>query len=117
MLTSVDVYYRFVHYYYDLGSGPAKFQSQKAISLKSEHIVQVTRTSKTGSLKVDSEAVVSGTSPGNAVALDVQSDFYLGGVPQLSSVNPSAIFDSSSLKDFVGCVASVKVGLLQIQVI
>lgn len=71
--------------------------------------MEITRTGKTGTLKVDSGPVISATSLGDAVALDVSSDFYLGGVPQLSYVNPSAVFDSSSLKDFVGCVSSVRV--------
>lgn len=102
-------HYSFVHYRYDLGSGIDPKQSQKNISLNTEHTVTVTRNQETGTLKVDGEAAISTKSPGKAVALDSTSNFYVGGVPQLSLVNPSAVADVKSLRDFVGCVSSVTV--------
>lgn len=109
-LIFILVHLRFVHYHYDLGTGAAKLQSKNAISLNTAHTVVVTRYQGFGTLKVDSQAMISGQSTPKAVGLDVKSDFYLGGVPQLSTVNPAAVADSSSLKDFVGCVTSVTVG-------
>ena len=48
---------------------------------------------------------VSVTSPGSAVARNVHSNFYLGGVRQLSNVNPNAVDnDPSFVQDFTGCI-------------
>ncbi|XP_031554735.1 protein eyes shut homolog isoform X2 [Actinia tenebrosa] len=106
---SVSLHNGFVQYRYDLGSGINPIQSQKNITFNTEHTVTITRNQQTGALKVDDDVAISTTSPGKAVALDASSNFYLGGVPQLSLVNPSAVADVKSLRDFVGCVTSLTI--------
>ena len=52
---------------------------------------------KTGKLIVNDGVPVSVTSPGSAVALNVRSNFYQGGVRQLSNVNSNAVDNDPSL--------------------
>ena len=75
------------------------------VNLNTWYTVQASRTAKTGKLIVNDGVPVSVTSPGSAVALNVHSNFYLGGVRQLSNVNPNAVdSDPSFVQDFTGCI-------------
>lgn len=65
------------------------------------------RTGKSASLTVNSNTTVSVISPGSAVALDTNSNFYLGGVRKLSAINPKAV--DSSVQDFSGCIEHFEV--------
>lgn len=102
-------YHSFIHYRYDLYYGIDPKQSQRKLTLNTEHTVNVSRYQQAGTLKVDDEPEISVMSPGNSLALDCTSYFYVGGVPQLSSVRSSAVVDVDSLKGFDGCVISVTV--------
>ena len=90
---------------YDLGKGVGEARSNVTVSLNTWHEVRASRIKKTGNLVVNRGDPVSVTSPGSAVALDVHSNFYLGGVRQLSNVNPNAVDnDPSFVQDFTGCI-------------
>jgi hypothetical protein len=48
-------------------------------------------------------------SRGGATQLNVASVFYLGGVPDLSQVQPMAYENARDLRDFTGCVEQLTV--------
>ena len=106
---SFPSFQRFVQFRYDLGSGVGKGQSTSRVTLNQWHVVTANRSSQTGSLQLDGGNVVPVLSPSRAIGLDVQSDFYLGGVPQLSSVSPRAVENTNDLKDYSGCISEFKV--------
>ena len=90
---------------YDLGKGIGEATSNSTVTLDTWHTVQVDRTARSGNLIVNGGVPVRATSPGTDVALDVNSDFYLGGVPELSNVNPNAVDnDPAFVQDFTGCI-------------
>lgn len=101
------VFTRFIKLRYDLGKGVGEAKSNLTVSVNTWYTVRVSRTGKSGSLTVNSNTPVSVISPGSAVALDVHSKFYLGGVRKLSTVNPKAV--DSSVQDFSGCIEQFEV--------
>ena len=90
---------------YDLGKGVGEARSNSTVTLGTWHTVQVDRTARSGSMIVNGGVPVRVTSPGTDVALDVDSNFYLGGVPKLSNVNPNAVDnDTAFVQDVTGCI-------------
>ena len=90
---------------YDLGKGVGEATSNSTVTLNTWHTVQVERTAKSGNLILNGGVPVRVTSPGTDMALDVDSDFYLGGVRKLSNVNPIAVDnDPAFVQDFTGCI-------------
>ncbi|KAJ7319456.1 Basement membrane-specific heparan sulfate proteoglycan core protein [Desmophyllum pertusum] len=82
-----------------------RLRSNVTVSVNTWYTVKANRTAETGHLIVNDGSPVSVTSPGSAVALDVNSHFYLGGVRMLSYVNSKAVDnDPSSVQDFSGCI-------------
>ena len=96
---------RLVKLRYELSNGVGEATSNSTATLDTWHIVQVDRTARNGNLIVNGGVPVHVTSPGTDVALDVDSNFSLGGVPELSNVNPNAVDnDASFVQDFTGCI-------------
>ena len=58
-----------------------------SIMLNHWHVLQATRTRKSGSLTVDSSNTYIGTSPGTASLLNTQGDLYIGGVDEFTKVS------------------------------
>ena len=101
---------RFVKLRYDLGKGVGEAKSNSTVILDMWHSVTVSRNAKNASLSLDGNPPVSVVSPGTAVALDVNSNFFLGGVRKLSTVNPNAVDnDPASIQDFSGCINQLEV--------
>ena len=99
------VFPRLVKLRYDLGKGVGEATSNSTVTLGTWHTVQVDRTARSGNLIVNGGVPVRVTSPGSDVALDVDSNFYLGGVHKLSNVNPNAVDnDPAFVQDFTGCI-------------
>ena len=104
------IFGRFVKLRYDLGKGVGEAKSNLTISLGTWYTATVNRTYKLASLSVNSNTPVSVVSPGSAVALDVHSNFYLGGVRKLSAINAKAVDnDLASVQDFSGCIDKFEV--------
>ena len=60
-------------------------------------------------MRLDKNFYIGVKASGPMSKLDVSSDFYLGGVPLLSSSQKAALKDVKSQHDFTGCVDSLKV--------
>jgi len=114
---SIILHNGFVKLRYDLGKGVGEAKSNSTVTLNTWHMVQVNRTARSGTLIVNSGVPVRVTSPGTDVALDVNSNFYLGGVRKLSNVNPNAVDnDPAFVQDFTGCIDHFEVnGVLYFQ--
>ena len=104
------VFLRLVKLRYDLGNGVGEATSNSTITLDKWQTVQVDRTAKSGNLIVNGGVLVCVTSPGTDVALDVNSNFYLGGVPKLSNVNPNAVEnDPAFVQDITVCIDHLEI--------
>lgn len=101
--------FRHVYLIYNLGTGIAKCRSVNTIKIKQDNDVAVRRNARTADLEVNGNRT-SCVSQGGATQLNVASEFYLGGVPDLSQVQPRAYENSKDLRDFTGCVEKLMVG-------
>ena len=99
---------RHVYLIYNLGSGIGKCKSQSRILLNEMNNVTVTRNARTSTLVVNGNTSTC-TSRGAASQLNVASVVYLGGVPDLSLIQPMAYESSRDLRDFTGCMQGLMV--------
>ncbi|KAE9552457.1 hypothetical protein FO519_004342 [Halicephalobus sp. NKZ332] len=87
---------------YELGGGAAQIVSINPVNDGKEHIVKVVRRGKNGTLSVDNDPPISGSSSGILAMLNVEGNIYIGGVPDLDQMTGG--LHSHNL---VGCVADV----------
>lgn len=93
----------FVVFQYNLGSGPALIQSNKAITLFDWHTVTAYRDGLYGTLSVDSESVVYGKSKGKYTGLNLNGDLFIGGHANLKVVKKQ----TSQSRGYVGCISQI----------
>ncbi|XP_056400171.1 basement membrane-specific heparan sulfate proteoglycan core protein isoform X3 [Hyla sarda] len=84
---------------FDAGSGMATIRYPIPISLGEFHTVTLYRNLNQGSLVVDNQTPVNGTSQGKFQGLDLNEELYLGGYP-----NFEALSKTDLKRGFVGCV-------------
>ncbi|MEE6482445.1 hypothetical protein FKM82_013243 [Ascaphus truei] len=84
---------------FDAGSGMATIRHPTPINLGEFHTVTLYRNLTQGSLLVDNQAPVNGTSQGKFQGLDLNEELFLGGYP-----NYEAISKTSLSSGFVGCI-------------
>ncbi|XP_061075720.1 basement membrane-specific heparan sulfate proteoglycan core protein-like isoform X1 [Conger conger] len=85
---------------FDVGSGMATIRYPTPLKLGEFHTVEIHRNQTQGSLVVDGEAPVNGSSQGKFQGLDLNEELYVGGYP-----NYSLISQTTGLKSgFVGCI-------------
>lgn len=97
-----------VHLIYNLGTGLAKCESQFPVQLKKRNNITVTRDTKLSFLHLNGNQI-SCESRGQAVGLNVNSMFYLGGVSDLAQVQPMAYENTKDLRDYTGCIYDITV--------
>ncbi|XP_044138378.1 basement membrane-specific heparan sulfate proteoglycan core protein isoform X4 [Bufo gargarizans] len=84
---------------FDAGSGMATIRYPMPISLSEFHTVTLHRNLNQGSLVVDNQTPVNGTSQGKFQGLDLNEELYLGGYPNFDAVSKTDLS-----RGFVGCV-------------
>ncbi|KAL1250062.1 hypothetical protein QQF64_021067, partial [Cirrhinus molitorella] len=85
---------------FDVGSGMATIRYPTTIKLGEFHTVKLYRNQTQGSLVVDGEAPINGTSQGKFKGLDLNEELFVGGYP-----NYSMLAKTAGLKTgFVGCI-------------
>ncbi|XP_073795137.1 basement membrane-specific heparan sulfate proteoglycan core protein isoform X12 [Danio rerio] len=85
---------------FDVGSGMATIRYPTPIKLGEFHTVHLYRNQTQGSLVVDGQAPVNGTSQGKFKGLDLNEELFVGGYP-----NYSMLAKTAGLKTgFVGCI-------------
>uniref|UniRef100_A0A671K2C7 Basement membrane-specific heparan sulfate proteoglycan core protein-like n=1 Tax=Sinocyclocheilus anshuiensis TaxID=1608454 RepID=A0A671K2C7_9TELE len=85
---------------FDVGSGMATIRYPTPIKLGEFHTVKLYRNQTQGSLVVDGEAPINGTSQGKFKGLDLNEELFVGGYP-----NYSMLAKTAGLKTgFVGCI-------------
>ncbi|XP_050953195.1 basement membrane-specific heparan sulfate proteoglycan core protein isoform X16 [Labeo rohita] len=85
---------------FDVGSGMATIRYPTTIKLGEFHTVKLYRNQTQGSLVVDGEPPINGTSQGKFKGLDLNEELFVGGYP-----NYSMLAKTAGLKTgFVGCI-------------
>ncbi|XP_051895600.1 basement membrane-specific heparan sulfate proteoglycan core protein isoform X2 [Pristis pectinata] len=85
---------------FDVGSGMATIRHPIPISLGEYHTVVLYRNLTQGSLYVDNNPPVNGSSQGNFRGLDLNEELYIGGYPNFDNI--SKVTGSNS--GFMGCI-------------
>ncbi|XP_067302205.1 basement membrane-specific heparan sulfate proteoglycan core protein isoform X7 [Pseudorasbora parva] len=85
---------------FDVGSGMANIRYPTSIKLGEFHTVQLYRNQTQGSLIVDGEAPINGTSQGKFKGLDLNEELFVGGYPNYSMLAKTADLKTG----FVGCI-------------
>ncbi|XP_022249118.1 protein eyes shut homolog [Limulus polyphemus] len=106
---SVSLHNRQIELRYNLGTGTGTslfLKSPKKIELNQWYSLEVGRHERKGYIKVNGSEI-TGVSPRGMVALDFSSEFFLGGVPDLSTVAKEAVENEPI--PFYGCVRHLSV--------
>ena len=85
--------------------------TRNKITLKKWHELYVERRTKEAIMRLDSFSYIGVRSSGSYSQLNVGSVLYLGGLPRLSALHPSAVKDASSQRDFEGAVSHFVVSI------
>ncbi|XP_077368176.1 basement membrane-specific heparan sulfate proteoglycan core protein isoform X8 [Festucalex cinctus] len=92
-----------VEFKYELGTGQAVLRSPEPVSLGQWHRVVAERIKRDGHLRVDRGPVEKTTSPGKAQGLNIHTQMFLGGVPNMEILPTPANISHM----FEGCVGEV----------
>ncbi|CAB3365946.1 Hypothetical predicted protein [Cloeon dipterum] len=84
---SLNLVDKYVQFKFDLGSGSANITSPHPVKLNEWHMIRVSRIDKEGTLQVDNDTVVKGSSGPPLNELNLELPFYIGGVPSLNEVS------------------------------
>ncbi|XP_012590000.1 PREDICTED: agrin [Condylura cristata] len=98
---------------FDTGSGPAVLTSTVPVEPGRWHRLELSRHWRQGSLSVDGESPVLGESPSGTDGLNLDTDLFVGGVPQdLASVVREQTSVSTGLR---GCIRLLDVNNRQLE--
>ncbi|XP_078373536.1 basement membrane-specific heparan sulfate proteoglycan core protein-like [Oculina patagonica] len=92
----------YLEFRFELGSGPAVLLSSLPVNDGQWHTVEVFRSYKEGSLKVDDEEPVNGTSAEGSSGLNIQGSIFIGGGDNIVEMTNNK-FDTG----YTGCVRRV----------
>ncbi|KAL5016942.1 hypothetical protein ScPMuIL_006531 [Solemya velum] len=92
-----------IEFRFDLGTGAAVIRSEKALELGEWHWVRASRTGLQGTLEVDEQTTIEGTSEGAFTQLTLLQDLYLGGHPNFDQTSKYSNISQS----FTGCIQKV----------
>ncbi|XP_075744878.1 terribly reduced optic lobes isoform X19 [Rhipicephalus microplus] len=93
----------YLEFSYEMGGGPAEIVSEERVDDGRMHTVELRRTGKRGTLKVDTKEV-HGESLGLLVMLNTKSDIFIGGAPE-----PREMTAERYLKGFTGSIMNVQI--------
>uniref|UniRef100_A0A915PXY9 EGF-like domain-containing protein n=1 Tax=Setaria digitata TaxID=48799 RepID=A0A915PXY9_9BILA len=87
---------------YELGGGAAQLISTEVLNDDKEHHVQIWRKGREGKMVIDDGIPVTGSSLGILAMLNVDSDVYIGGLPNLDEMT-GGLYE----ENFVGCIGDI----------
>ncbi|XP_056009495.1 basement membrane-specific heparan sulfate proteoglycan core protein-like isoform X3 [Ostrea edulis] len=97
----------YLEFRYNTGSGPALMKSKKKLISNEWVRITATKSGQEGSLVINNEDPVKGTSPGTYIGLDLRTKLYLGGMDPDKKVP-----DDVEVKEgFYGCIAELKINM------
>eukprot|EP00794_Sanderia_malayensis_P011918 gene11918-13152_t len=102
---AISLWQGFVYVRFDLGLGMTTMRSRNQIVVNQWHGLYVERRYKEAIMRLDSNQLIGCRGSGAYTQLNVGSVIYLGGLPMLSALNPAAVKDVASQRDFEGCVS------------
>ncbi|XP_075405699.1 agrin [Tenrec ecaudatus] len=98
---------------FDTGSGPAVLTSSVPIELGRWHRLELSRHWRQGTLSVDGETPVLGESPSGTDGLNLDTDFFVGGVPEDQA---TVVLDRTSVGvGLRGCVRLLDINNQQLE--
>lgn len=106
---AVSLWKGYIYVRFNLGHFIASMRTHKKITVGRWHSFYFYRVRKDAIMKLDNNRYIGVRSRGSMNMLDVGSQFYLGGVPYLSSLNMAAVKSVQAQSDFTGCVKYLKV--------
>ncbi|XP_064459482.1 basement membrane-specific heparan sulfate proteoglycan core protein-like isoform X3 [Ornithodoros turicata] len=89
---------------YEMGGGPAQITSDHRVDDGELHTVELKRTGKRGSLRLDTHPEKEGDSGGLLIMLNTKSDIYIGGAP-----DPQEMTAGRHAQGFRGCIFNVQI--------
>ncbi|XP_070560391.1 basement membrane-specific heparan sulfate proteoglycan core protein-like isoform X2 [Ptychodera flava] len=90
---------------FDMGSGAAIIRSAAPLELNQWHTVILRRNRRQGSMIVDGQIPVNGTSLGGFQGLDLTDRLFVGGLPSDAVSSKSSGFNNG----FIGCVSRLEI--------
>ena len=101
--------FRYVYVKFNLGTHTASMRTRDKITIRQWHSLYVRRENKEAVMRLDDGPYIGVRASGPMSKLDVSTDFFLGGVATLASLNPASLKDVTSQRDFNGCFSSFEV--------
>lgn len=98
----------YLEFRYNTGSGEAVLKSKKKLVSNEWVRITATKSGQEGSLIINNEEPVKGTSPGTYIGLDLRSRLYLGGMDPDGRLPDDVDVQSG----FHGCIAELKINML-----
>ena len=92
---------------FNLGRNTASLLSRICVTTRNIHSLHFQRMNNQAIMKLDNDNYVGVRSSPLAMYLNVQSDFYVGGVPDFSLINRQVSNEIKS--NFVGCITHFEV--------
>ncbi|KAM8927903.1 basement membrane-specific heparan sulfate proteoglycan core protein [Pelodytes ibericus] len=87
---------------YQLGSGEANILSEDPVNDGEWHKIIAVREGKSGSIQVDGEDTVSGSSPGKNIMVNTNGSVYIGGAPNLKTLTGGKF-----MSGITGCIKNL----------
>lgn len=97
----------FVHFKYDLGSGPFVVVSNETHNDGKWHSISANRFEKEGAISIDGVLLAHGEAIGLSTELSTADEIYIGGYPDRHS------FYEVTNTDFEGCIKELQIGTEQ----
>uniref|UniRef100_UPI00358F08DF basement membrane-specific heparan sulfate proteoglycan core protein isoform X2 n=1 Tax=Myxine glutinosa TaxID=7769 RepID=UPI00358F08DF len=98
---------------FDAGSGMGVLRHPTPIALGQYHTVTILRNLTQGSLQVNGETPVTGSSQGKFQGMDMSEEFYVGGVPEYSRVSQLTGLHTG----FQGCLSTLELQGQEVDII
>ncbi|XP_053308483.1 basement membrane-specific heparan sulfate proteoglycan core protein [Spea bombifrons] len=87
---------------YQLGSGEANILSEDPVNDGEWHKIVAVREGKSGSIQIDGEDLVSGSSPGKNIMVNTKGSVYIGGAP-----NVKILTGGKFSSGITGCIKNI----------
>ncbi|WAR15211.1 PGBM-like protein, partial [Mya arenaria] len=103
----------YLEFRFDTGSGPAIVRSRNPVRVGEWTSIKASRNQREGSLTVNEEQPVKGSSPGSTIGLNLKLPLYLGGADPTVRVSPNTGVNQG----FVGCVAQASINGARLELV
>lgn len=104
-------YLGYVEFRFDLGSGKVRLNSTQALVIGKKVRIVAKRYHRDGTLTIDGQPDVTGSSGGDLKSLDLAEHLFLGSIP---SDSPRIKENIGFIGGFIGCISKLHIGTQKI---